>query len=207
MALRIYAEPNTLSGLYQDWQTAERLTLRQMVYGDKLEIEFGFLERTGQVYTGAVFERIAAAGYSLSIGVYLASDRSTLAYTSSFTDLADGWHKTGILDLTDSRIAAVLTGTTYSAAVIVEIIVTTTAGAIFTVHRGEWTILKQYKSVTPVATPAGEVAATQSWVQATCVPRDGTSAGNPCNGFYMKSDNKNWLIQIDDDGHISPTQI
>lgn len=164
-------------------------TIAELTSGDRLDIQFTLLKRNaGTDHLIVPFEEVAASAYSLRVGVFLTSDGTQLAYQTSFTVVADNaYAREGVLALDTAAIATALTGATSSVVVTLEIEATIGAND-HTVFRRTDVVLKE--ALIPSGTSSeqpGQTTATQEWVNAQMVPRDGTGS-NPCNHILMKGD-------------------
>src|SRR5687767_13559517 len=98
--------------LYRSAFSTDKVALPDLTSGDQLSIEFTLLKRnTGSDYLLTPWERVAAAGYSLRIGLFLtASPYTQLAYQTSFTAVSDNaFAREGVLALDTAAIATALT--------------------------------------------------------------------------------------------------
>lgn len=163
--------------------------ITELTSGDQLDIQFTLLKRNaGTDYLSTPFEQVAASAYSLRVGVFLTSDRTQLAYQTSFTVVADNaYAREGILALDTAAIGTALTSVNL-ATVTLEI-EATIGSRDHTVFRK--TDVSLVKALVPSGTASeqpGQTAATQEWVKGLFVPRDGTgtpSSGIPCDHLLL----------------------
>lgn len=186
--------------LVKDYTTPEPYRLPNLSSGDRLNLEYTLLKRavTGGLRTP--WERQLAGSYSLTgIGLFLASDRTQLAYQNSFTDL-DSYTKGGVLALDTPEVATALASVT-EAACVLEIEVTDGAGNDHTFLRQAVTLVKALLVSGAESVPPDQLAATQEWVKNLFLPKDGTNAATPATEHYMQSTGGTRVrIYVDDDG-------
>lgn len=175
--------------LYRSAFSTDKVAFPDLTSGDQLSIQFTLLKRnTGEDYLLTAWERMAAAAYSLRIGLFLtASPYTQLAYQTSFTVVSDdAYAREGVLALDTAAIATALTSVNSLVATFE--IEATIGSSDHTVFRK--TDVNLIKALIPSGTSSeqpGQQNATIQQVQAQFVPRDGTGSV-PCNHILMLGD-------------------
>lgn len=166
------------------------LRIDKLTSGDRLDIEFTLLKHnSGPDYITTPFELVAAASYSLRIGLFLTADPYTqLAYQTSFSVVSGNDRaREGVLALDTAAISTALTSVEN---VTTRFEIEASIGSNdHTVYSNPAVILEKAKVPSGTASEQpGAIAATQEWVKNLFVPRDGTgssTSGIPCDHFLL----------------------
>lgn len=162
----------------------------RLTSGDRLDIEFTLLKyNSGPDFLTTPFELVAAASYSLRIGLFLTATPFTqLAYQTSFTVVSGNDRaREGVLALDTAAIDTALTSAE-SATCRFEIEATIGSND-HTVYSNSAVTLEKAKIASGTASEQpGQTVATMEAVKNLFVPRDGTgssTSGIPCDHFLL----------------------
>lgn len=198
--------------LVRDYLTTEKYYFgsqgqqNQLSSGDRLDIEYTLLRRSIEGGITEPWERVLSADYSLRIGLFLNSDRSQLAYQTSWTK-PSAFITAGVLALDTAAINTAL-ATATEVACTLEIEIQDVNGYDHTVYRNtDITLKKALIASANVSEQPGQTAATQEWVKATMMPRDGRpTSATPMKEHFMETEdgrqvvirvgaNNQWIIE------------
>lgn len=197
-------EANIARSLWLNQTSLDTYALSEFTSDSRPTIDYTLLLANPSGGFDQPWSRVAAASYSLEMGLYRTSDRSQLTLLTTFTNLEDGYTKNGTLLLDTAAINAILTGAVYDVACTFEIFVTDATGNRQCMYRNTGVTLRKPLIPSGSASPdPTRVMADVNFVKATCVPRDGTDPENPCQEFYMKANGIGYRIYIDSAGRLA----
>ena len=153
-------------------------------------------------------ELVAPGSYSLAIGLFIASDRSQLAYQNTFVDDTGASKKTGTLALDTAAITTALQTSTQLRCVF-EVRIVDATGASYPYRNKNVLLISPFITTGTLTVPPGETGATESWSKALFVPKDGSNAATPCDQIILKSrpSGLTKVLWIDDDGTVNVTNV
>lgn len=169
--------------LVRDYLTTEKYPLNELSSGDRLDIEYTLLKRSIEGGITEPWERLLSASYSLRIGLFLNSDRSQLAYQTSWTK-PSSFITAGVFALDTTEINTALATATELVCTL-EIEIQDANGYDHTVYRNTAVTLKKALIASAnVSAQPGQTQATQEWAKNIFMPRNGTGV-TPMKEFFM----------------------
>src|SRR5438046_5523968 len=192
--------------LHIDPTTISVANLPDLTAGEQVDIEFTLMTRTADDL--APWTLVSPGSYSLQIGLFVASDRSQLAYQNTFADDTGASKKTGTLALDTAAIYSAI----YSVAqvrCVLEVRIEDATGASYPYRNKNVVLLKPFITPGTLTVPPSEAGATESWSKALFVPKDGSNAATPCDQIILKSrpSGLTKVLWIDDDGIVQVTSV